>query len=95
MFGALTNEAAARANLGAFIVLLLVLAASSAWLLVIPYVKEVLAKRTDWPASLGRDVPEIRYYPFANYVNVFPPWQPGTKNPIALPPKVFGKALAA
>ena len=35
----------------------------------------------------------------ANFKNVFPPWQPGTKNPIALPPKTapgLGKeALAA
>ena len=88
---------AAVINQVSAVILLLVLTISTALLLVVPWIKELQHKITDWPKSLGREVPEVKYYPFKYFENIFPPWQPGTKNPIALPPKVYsdgGKLVA-
>lgn len=92
VFFTMSNATAATVNLAAFIIGLVALFISCVWLLILPAIKEALSKGTDWPASLGREVPEVRYYPLEYFKGVFPPWQPGTKNPIALPPKTSGAA---
>ncbi len=90
IFSTISNDTAATINLVFFIVFVVALVLSTVWLLVLPTVREHQAKRDNpWPDSLAREVPEIVYYKLQNFVNVFPPWQPGTKNPIALPPKTF------
>lgn len=78
---------AATINLVTFAILLVVLVIATIWLVAVPFVKERMGRREQWPSSLGRDVPEVRYFPFKDFVNVFPPWAQGTKNTIALPPK--------
>jgi hypothetical protein len=83
----MSNAAAASVNVACFWLLLAVLGLGTAALLVIPYVGEARARHADWPRSLGTEVPSIKFYPLANFVNVFPPWQQGTKNPVALAPK--------
>jgi hypothetical protein len=90
----LPNSAAQTLNAVAAGLLLALLLLSTVWLLVVPTVRERATKRSDWPKGLGREVPEIRYYPFEVFKNVFPPWQPGTKNPVALPPKTYPPAPA-
>jgi len=88
VFGTISNGTASTVNLIAFVTLLVAALASSVVLMLVPALRELEQKRTNsWPPSLGREVPEVVYYKFANFVNCFPPWQQGTKNPIALPPK--------
>ena len=87
----LSNRASQIVNTVSAGLLLLVLLISTIGLIIIPSVKEKYTTRGDWPAALGREVPEIKYHAFAAFKNVFPPWQPGTKNPVKLPPKQYGE----
>ena len=63
---------------------------SSAVILGVPIWKAKRKDRTAWPETLMREEPNTRFYPFELFVNVFPPWQPGTKNPVQLPEKKYG-----
>lgn len=47
--------------------------------------------RDTWPKTLCRDNSAVSFFPFKTYVNVFPPWAPGSVNPVALPEKKYGR----
>ena len=85
VFGNLSNHTAATINFITFVALLLTVVFGTLWLLLVPYVREICSKRTDWPAALGREVPEIRYFPFSHFVNVFPQWQQGRSDAPKVP----------
>lgn len=56
-------------------------------------VKSLRRDRKSWPDTLGNEVPEIQFYPFELFVNVYPPWQTGTKNPVKLDDKKYGPGV--
>ena len=90
VFFPLSNAAARLVNYVAFWLLLGLLVISSAVILGVPIWKAKRKDRTAWPETLMREEPNTRFYPFELFVNVFPPWQPGTKNPVQLPEKKYG-----
>ena len=90
VFFQLSNDAASLLNFVAFFVLLGLLFLSSAVILGVPMWKAARKDRTAWPDTLMRENESTRFYPFELFVNVFPPWQPGSKNPVQLPEKNYG-----
>ena len=88
----MTNHAAIRVNQVAFWLLLGLVFLSSALILGVPMVRAAWRDRKSWPTTLSREEPTTAFYPFELFVNVFPPWQPGGKNPVKLAEKTYGLA---
>jgi len=92
VFFPVTTKDANNVNLAFFCTLLFLLVLGSYLILGRPILRSIYAKPREWPATLSHDEPSTRYFPFETYVNVFPPWDPGSVNPIKLPPKTYGPA---
>lgn len=89
VFFPVSTDAANTVNLAAFVVLFVYLMASTVVILGRPIFHNWMAEPRAWPDTLSRDEPSTRYFPFETFVNVFPPWAPGGKNPVALPEKTY------
>ncbi len=91
-FFSISNEAARILNytsLGFHMLLLLV---STVLIFGKPLYRGLKNERTAWPSTLDRDEPSVVFHPFDEFKNVFPPWNPGSKNPIKLAEKHYGAA---
>ena len=55
-------------------------------------VKSLRRDRKSWPDTLGNEVPDSVHL-FELFVNVYPLWQTGTKNPVKLEDKKYGPGV--
>ena len=94
VFFPVETKAANDINLVAFILLFAVLLVGSYWILGRPIARSFYDKPREWPQTLSREDPSTRYFAFETFVNVFPPWDPGSPNPVKIPEKKYGAAGA-
>jgi len=93
VFFDISERAAANTNIAMFFLLIAVLIGTTVWLLGLPMLAALRRQPTDWPVTLQRENPDVTFHPFEAFVNVFPPWEPGAKNPVKLDPKRYGREL--